>query len=175
MRSAQCTHHELYYNVYYKPNRKSILNLLHNHITPKSFNRRPWGRVLLVARAARVIMKCLYILWFFVCFWQETLLKLSAESRTEDQIVFVDETTELLTKLQRPLLSDGTGYATESTPGTLAGFLANTNQHQGGAWLQRVRSIIIRSDQITVSTCIMITWWFTEHGHYNYNILMLYQ
>jgi len=62
--------------------------------------------------------------------------------------VFVDETPELLTKLQRPLLSD----RTESTPGALAGFLVNTNQHHGGAsWLQRVRSIIIRSDQITVS------------------------
>ncbi|KAL4098666.1 hypothetical protein QTP88_023218 [Uroleucon formosanum] len=81
--------------------------------------------------------------------YQETLLKLSAESRTEDEIVFVDETTELLTKLKRPLLWDGTLYATESTPGTLAGFLANTNQHHGGAWLQRVRSIIIHSDQIT--------------------------
>jgi len=84
-------------------------------------------------------------------FLQETLLKLSSESRTEDEIVFVDETTELLTKLQRPLLLDGTRYATESTPGSLAEFLANTNQHHGGAWLQKVRSLIIRSDQITVS------------------------
>jgi len=89
--------------------------------------------------------------WFFVCFRQETLLKLSAESRTEDEIVFVDETTELLTKLQRPLLSHGTRYSTESTAGALAGFLANNSQHQGGVWLQRVRSIIIHSDQITVS------------------------
>ncbi|XP_022179280.1 uncharacterized protein LOC111039925 [Myzus persicae] len=81
--------------------------------------------------------------------YQETLLKLSTESRTEDEIVFVDETTELLTKLQRPLLSRDTRYTTESTPGTLAAFLENTNQHHGGVWLQRVRSIIIRCDQIT--------------------------
>ncbi|XP_026818694.1 uncharacterized protein LOC113557398 [Rhopalosiphum maidis] len=81
--------------------------------------------------------------------YQETLLKLSAESRTEDEIVFVDETTELLTKLQRPLLSDGTGHATESTPSALVEFLSNANHHHGGVWSQRLRSIIIRSDQIT--------------------------
>jgi len=148
--------HTIYYTVgtvCLKPNRKSILNLLRNRNTPKSFALTvDRGEGSPVAFAVCDVMKCLFLSGFFVCFWQETLLKLSAESRTQDEIVYVDETTELLTKLQRPLLSDGTRRSTESTPGALAGFLTNTNHHHGGVWLQRVRSIIIRSDQITVST-----------------------
>ncbi|KAE9537938.1 hypothetical protein AGLY_005910 [Aphis glycines] len=120
----------------------------------KNFDGYPVARDVLVILWLRLILAATHTFSSRVYAdlklkYQETLLKLSAESRTEDEIVFVDETTELLTKLQRPLLSDGTRRSTESTPGALAGFLTNTNHHHGGVWLQRVRSIIIRSDQIT--------------------------
>lgn len=77
-------------------------------------------------------------------------MKLAAEYRTENGTVFIDETTELLMKLQRPLSSATTSTATGKTGG-LTEFLKNDDHHSTSDWLQRVRAMIIRSDQIYVS------------------------
>lgn len=75
------------------------------------------------------------------------MTKLSAEKRTENGTVFVDETTELMTKLQRPVLPP-VGPDAETIPSVLTEFLANADH--GGGWLQTARAMIIRSDQISV-------------------------
>lgn len=76
------------------------------------------------------------------------LTKLSAEKRTENGTAFVDETTELLTKLQRPVLPVAVPCA-ETVPSVLTEFLANGDH--GAGWSQTARAMVIRSDQISVS------------------------
>lgn len=77
-------------------------------------------------------------------------MKLSAESCTENGTVFVNETTELLMKVQRQV-SSATTFATTGETGGLTEFLENADHQDMSDWLQRVRTMIMRSDQIHVS------------------------
>lgn len=81
---------------------------------------------------------------------------MSIENRTENGTVFVNETTELLAELQRPLFSAIAGLSAldstdeEAATGRLTEFLTNVDCNSGG-WLQKARTLAIHTNQISVS------------------------
>lgn len=82
------------------------------------------------------------------------MTKLSDEKRTEDgTVIIVDETTDLLTRLQSPPLSSQSACVSRETASgrnVLSEFLANTDC-RCDVWLQKARTTVIRCDQISVS------------------------
>lgn len=78
---------------------------------------------------------------------------MSVEHCTENGVVIVDETTELLAKLQKPLTASvkhDIETASGETTNALTEFLSDSDCHSGG-WLQRVWTMTIRADRISVS------------------------
>lgn len=115
---------------------------------------------------------------------QDTLAKLSDVNRTEDgTAVIVDETTDLLTRLQSPLLHSAcSARETASGCNVLSEFLTNTDC-RSDVWLPKARTTVIRCDQISVSRiknmyCLVIffflifVYFFVQLFEFSYCIII---
>uniref|UniRef100_A0A2S2QY77 Protein broad-minded n=1 Tax=Sipha flava TaxID=143950 RepID=A0A2S2QY77_9HEMI len=81
--------------------------------------------------------------------YQDTLTKLYDENRAEDvDVIIVDETTELLTRLRSPPPSACGDRGTASDRNGLSEFLAATDC-RSDVWLPKARATVIRCDRIS--------------------------